>query len=182
MFAATGFASVAVHTQVPGALNTLKPAAPASSLLPLSASPSNASIPTPPAASALRTRQATIVIKTLAVKPNEFPPIGPDQFKVAFECTIRGASQQTDFNVFPRYRCDLDKARTVELNKFTIQRVDQFPSIDGITTKIVVIAKKATSSQPGPNQLHVAFQLYRDQSAESSAAMLKDFLMADATL
>ncbi len=182
MFATTGFASVAAYSQVPSALNAHKPVAPVSVLSSGSATTSNASATTPPAALTLKTRQATIGIKRLAVKPNEFPPIGPDQYKVAFECTIRGAPQQTDFNVFPRYRCDLEKARTVEINKLTIQRVDQFPSIDGITTKIVVIAKKITSSQPGPNQIHAAFQLYRDQSAESSSAMLKDFLIVDATL
>ncbi len=191
MFAATEFASVAGHAQLPNAPAALKPTAPTSSLLPrpesLSAAPTSpaasaSSSLAPPTVSTPKTKQASIDIKILSVKPNEFPPINPDQYKVAFECTIRGVPLQTDFNVFPRFRCDLDKARTGETNKLTIQRVDQFPSIDGITTKIVVIAKKMSLGNAGPTQFHAAFQLYRDQSAESSAAILKDFLTIAARL
>ena len=186
MFVATEFASVTA--QVPNPPAALKPPAPASSLLPRPALPSTSptastsSALAPPTISALKTRPAAIDIKTLAVKPNEFPPIGTDQYKVAFECTIRGVPHQTDFSVYPRYRCDLDKPRTGELNKLTILRVDQFPSIDGITTKIVVIAKKTALGQPSPTQFHAAFQLYRDKSADSGAAMFKDFILADALL
>lgn len=121
-----------------------------------------------------------IEVTPLAVKANEFPSAVSGQMKVAFECTIVNVPPQSEFDVFPRYRCDLDKPRTVEINKLTIQRVDQFPSVDGITTKIVVVAHHSSKDTPRPARLHAAFQLYRDQSAGNSVGMLKEFLYVDA--
>ena len=148
--------------------------APASSLL--RSSPVKA---TPPAAMGAKNKP-TIEVKPLVVKANEFPAVILGQMKVAFECTILHTPPQTRFDVFPRYRCDLDKPRTVEINPLTIQRVDQFPSVDGITTKVVVIAHKPSKDAATPPRLRAAFQLYRDQSAGNSVALLKDFLYADA--
>jgi len=170
MLAMTGFGYAYCNAQ---ALTAPKQALPTSSLLP--ASPVKAT----PAAALVGKNSATIEVKPLVVKANEFPPVIAGQMKVAFECTILHTPPQARFDVFPRYRCDLDKPRTVEINPLTIQRVEQFPSVDGITTKVVVIAHRSSKDGANPTRLRAAFQLYRDQSASNSVALLNDFLYAD---
>ena len=172
MLAMSGFGNVCSNAQ---SLAAPKQASPASSLMPSSP------VKVIPAAAVNEKNKSTIVVKQLVVKSNEFPALISGQMKVAFECTIFNVPVQTDFGIFPRYRCDLDKPRTVDINKLTIQRVDQFPSVDGITTKIVVVAHHSSTNAPSPSRLRAAFQLYRDQSASTTVAVLKDFLYADAT-
>ena len=167
MLAINGFGYACSHAQ---SLTVPKSASPLSSLLP------NSTTKTTPAA-AIAKNKSTIEVRALVVKLNEFPPVISGQIKVAFECTILHAPPQTDFDVFPRYRCDLDKPRTVEMNRLTIQRVDQFPSVDGITTKIVIVAHNSSKDTAIPSRLRAAFQLYRDQSVSNSVAMLKEFCM-----
>jgi len=127
-------------------------------------------------------KQPAIEVRSLVLKPGEFPPASPAQYKVAFECTIRNIPPQTDFDLFPRYRCDLDKVRTVEVNRLPIYRIDIFPSADGITTKIVLIANKNAKDMTLPNHIRAALQLYRDQSAKEGVSVLKDFFYADGLL
>ncbi len=174
MAAINGLGCMYSHAQ---SLMGAKPASPVSSLL-----TSTAATPLSSKSVALlmAKNKPTIEVRPLAVKANEFPPAISNQMKVAFECTIRNAPPQIDFSTFPRHRCDLDKLRTLELNKLTIQRIDQFPSADGITIKIVVIARNPLKDEPSPTRFHAAFQLYLDQPAGNSVAVLKEFLYADA--
>lgn len=124
---------------------------------------------------------ASIVVRQIQTTPTEFPPVMQNQYKVGFECSIKNPNSQAGNVKYPRYRCFLDQTRTATLNAMGIHRVDNFPSIDGITTKIIVVANKSAQN-PMPGRIRSAFQLYLEKSEADSAPVLKDFVYADGLL
>ncbi len=124
---------------------------------------------------------ASMTVKQIDVKPGEFPQITASQYKVAFECKIATSKPQTDFSKFPRYSCFLDQPRTSAMNGLPIYRVDYFPSVDGITTKIVMVADK-NAKNPNPDRIRAAFQLMHEKNETTRNTVLKDFVYADGLL
>ena len=106
---------------------------------------------------------ASMTVKQIGIKPGEFPQITASQYKVAFECRITTSKPQTNHSTFPRYSCFLDQPRTSALNRLPIYRVDYFPSVDGITTKIVMVADK-NAKNPNPGRIRTAFQLMHEKN------------------
>ena len=131
-----------------------------------------------PATSLRAASTATLAVKQIEVKPGEFPPFTGNQIKVAFECRIGAAPAQTDYSKFPRYTCFLDQKRTADLNQLPIRRVDYFPSGDGITTKVTVVADR-TAVNARPGRIRAAFQLMHEPHAGAGQPVLKDFVFAD---
>lgn len=124
---------------------------------------------------------ASMTVKQIDIKPGEFPQITASQYKVAFECKIAPSKPQTDYSTFPRYSCFLDQPRTSAMNGLPIYRVDYFPSVDGITTKVVMVADK-TSKNPNPGRIRTAFQLMHEKNDTTRNTVLKDFVYADGLL
>lgn len=125
---------------------------------------------------------ASISVKQIEVGPNEFPSATNAQYKVGFECTIRVTPAQKDYSKFPRHTCFLDQPRTSSLNGLNIVRVDSWPSADGVTTKIVMIADKNSVKNPNPHRIRTAFQLMHETSASANKVVLNDFVYADGLL
>ena len=71
--------------------------------------------------------------------------------------------------------------RTSALNGLPIYRVDYFPSVDGITTKIVMVADK-NAKNPNPGRIRTAFQLMHEKNETTRNTVLKDFVYADGLL
>lgn len=124
---------------------------------------------------------ASMTVKQIDIKPAEFPQITASQYKVAFECKIATQKPQTDYSKFPRYSCFLDQTRTSAMNGLPIYRVDYFPSADGITTKIVMVADK-NAKNPNPGRIRTAFQLMHEKNETTRNTVLKDFVYADGLL
>ena len=124
---------------------------------------------------------ASMTVKQIDIKPSEFPQITASQYKVAFECKIATSKPQTDYSKFPRYSCFLDQPRTSAMNGLPIYRVDYFPSADGITTKIVMVADK-NAKNPNPGRIRTAFQLMHEKNETTRNTVLKDFVYADGLL
>lgn len=124
---------------------------------------------------------ASMTVKQIDIKPGEFPQITASQYKVAFECKISTSKPQTDYSKFPRYSCFLDQPHTSTLNGLPIYRVDYFPSADGITTKIVMVADKHARN-PNPGRIKAAFQLMHEKNETTRNTVLKDFVYADGLL
>jgi hypothetical protein len=124
----------------------------------------------------------SIAVKQIEVKQNEFPPATNDQYKVGFECTLKVTPTQKDYSKYPRYTCFIDKPRTSTMNALEIVRVDSWPSADGITTKIVMIADKKSAKNPNPGRIRTAFQLMHEVSETNYKPVLKDFVYADGLL
>ncbi len=124
----------------------------------------------------------SIAVKQIEVKQNEFPPATNDQYKVGFECTLKVTPTQKDYSKYPRYTCFIDKPRTSTMNALEIVRVDSWPSADGITTKIVMIADKKSAKNPNPGRIRTAFQLLHEVSETNYKTALKDFVYADGLL
>jgi hypothetical protein len=124
----------------------------------------------------------SISVKQIEVKPTEFPPVGADQYKVGFECIIKVTPVQKDYSKYPRYTCFIDKPKTSAMNALEIVRVDSWPSADGITTKIVMIADKKSAKNPNPGRIRTAFQLMHEVTETNFKPVLKDFFYADGLL
>ena len=124
---------------------------------------------------------ASMTVKQIDIKPGEFPQITASQYKVAFECKITTSKPQTDYSTFPRHSCFLDQPRTSAMNGLPIHRVDYFPSADGITTKIVMVADK-NAKNPNPDRIRTAFQLMHEKNNTTRNTVLKDFVYADGLL
>ena len=124
---------------------------------------------------------ASMTVKQIDIKPAEFPQITASQYKVAFECKIATQKPQTDYSKFPRYSCFLDQTRTSAMNGLPIYRVDYFPSADGITTKIVMVADK-NAKNPNLGRIRTAFQLMHEKNETTRNTVLKDFVYADGLL
>ena len=124
----------------------------------------------------------SITVKQIDVKPKEFPPVSATQYKVGFECSIRVTPAQKDYSKFPRHTCFIDQPRTAVLNGLTIVRVDSWPSADGVTSKIVMIADKNSVKNPNPYRIRTAFQLLYETTEKDSKPVLKDFVYADGLL
>lgn len=126
-------------------------------------------------------RNASINVSQAPARPGEFPAAAGSQGKVAFECRIGLARPQMDFSRFPRLRCDIDRARTVALNRLTLARADSFFSGDGMTTRTVLLYEQAAPGTPSL-KIRAAFQLYLDRSATDSRALLAEVVYADAAI
>ncbi len=146
------------------------PSVPASSLATAAAGPMDAAL-----------RHASISVAQAPARPAEFPPATAGQVKVAFECRIGLAKPQVDFSRFPRVRCEIDRARTVQLNGLRLARADSFFSGDGMTTKTVLVYEK-NALVALPAKIRAAFQLYQDSSAVDSRSLLADVVYADAVI
>ena len=105
--------------------------------------------------SALRQATATLAVKQVETKPGEFPPAAANQVKVAFECRIAATPAQTDYSKFPRFSCALDQKRTAEMSQLALYRVDYFPSADGVTAKVTVVADRSAQN-PKPGRIRAA--------------------------
>ena len=124
----------------------------------------------------------SINVKQIEVKASEFPIATAEQYKVGFECTISALPSQKDYSKYPRHTCFIDQPRTTTLNSLNIARVDSWPSADGITTKIIMIADKKSAKNPNPYRIRTAFQLLHETSPTVSKPVLKDFAYADGLL
>ncbi len=124
----------------------------------------------------------SITVKQIEVKPTEFPPVAANQYKVGFECTIKVIPPPKNHSEYPRYTCFIDQPRTTTLNALTIDRVDGWPSADGVTSKIVMLANKQSEKNPKPGRIRTAFQLMHETSPTVSKPVLKDFVYADGLL
>lgn len=131
--------------------------------------------------SALRPATATLAVKQVETKPGEFPPAAANQVKVAFECRIAATPAQTDYSKFPRFSCALDQKRTAEMSQLALYRVDYFPSADGVTAKVTVVADRSAQN-PKPGRIRAAFQLMLEKSAGSGEPVYKDYIFADGVI
>ncbi|MEQ1519600.1 MAG: hypothetical protein ABL931_24260 [Usitatibacteraceae bacterium] len=117
-------------------------------------------------------------VKQIETTVGEFPQMTANQYKLAFECRIAPSKPQTDFSKFPRYSCFLDQPRTRAVSDLSIRRVDYFPSVDGIATKIVMVVDNS-GRKPNPERIRTAFQLIHEKNEVTRSAVLKDFVYVD---